>query len=455
MATPDQILRGYNIDRLVNQGNIVDSVDNAHLRVFIPRYPGLKQGRAKIPGNHQGGRLRALRALQDLQNTGSQLLAVAPPILAPLPAAPPAGPTPSFLLPLHIPAPPPLPPPPATTPAVLGLGVIPGPHRPALGLDTMENVADDFINVNFGTANAKVRLDFKFGTAPKRLAPAETSTTPKIRQRFGRLVRSGARKTADTLSHGTKETFHPFSIYRMSGASALAVLSGLYDQRELFREAVFRADTDLEKIDSITRRPFFNHEALRHVVEEAAIRGVLAQIPPGNHPAGSALKGAHRLIGLWLEYANNNRGPFRTTAQDLFFELNNIGPGAVPPFADINFTRYQAILTGLCLSGVIRFGKDAKRKDTKSKKHLSIAISVLGAAVSGIPVPAVGVIGGVLGALADPIADKVFNSENITPEMLALQATIEDEVVANPGLIIVTEYVYQLSKTVIHCGCSS
>lgn len=83
----------------------------------------------------------------------------------------------------------------------------------------------------------------------------------------------------------------------------------------------------LQNIDKIARPSFFTTDALAHVVEEAAIAGVEAQVA-GNPPANRALSSAHHLMALYLGYAPNENDVFTTQVGNLFNRLNSLVNGS-------------------------------------------------------------------------------------------------------------------------------
>ncbi|KAF8925745.1 hypothetical protein BGZ58_000515 [Dissophora ornata] len=241
--------------------------------------------------------------------------------------------------------------------------------------------------------------------------------------------------------------------YKLSGNATLAVLAGLYDQREVFREASFLCSgDDFKNIDCAVNRRFFQAEALQHVVEEASVIGAMARVE-GNRSANQPLAVAHHLIALDLAYAPNDGHAFISTVNKLFDRLNGMVQNIeILPENSAPFSRYQGTLMGLCLAGVIRLGVNSKERNMKDKGHLVLVINILAAALSGIPVPGIGAATGVLSAIGPALADQIFGGDDATVQIQACILEIDEQVTRDPGVIEVHHFVDSLRNTMTHCG---
>jgi hypothetical protein len=183
-------------------------------------------------------------------------------------------------------------------------------------------------------------LDFKLNTGSPRVARAQIGKEDKFLKVLGKKISRSSLRVKDSLQHGASEALHPLGTYFLKPRIALTALAGIYDQRELFRESVYRCSgEDLRALDGIIRRQFFTRDALCHVVEEAAIRGVMSQ-SPGNPPANGPLVAAHHLLAFSLEHGPMQTDKFGATTNTLFNTLNNLFSDTDMPTKDRLFSCY-------------------------------------------------------------------------------------------------------------------
>jgi hypothetical protein len=76
----------------------------------------------------------------------------------------------------------------------------------------------------------------------------------------------------------------------------------------------------------------------------------------------------------------------------------------------------------------------------------------LGAAIAGLTLPGAGLFSAFLTATSELISSKIFDAKDPSPGIYALGATLEDFIHSNSDEILPEIFVYQLEKTMRHCG---
>lgn len=242
---------------------------------------------------------------------------------------------------------------------------------------------------------------------------------------------------------------HPFSIYSVPAEQALLIMAGAHDCARAFTYILFNLDQEdaiREACKAIKEKPFIGRLSLRRAVKTAAGMGVDAQDPDQPlHDAGTYLYRAHQAIAVYLDGLDELSRANASMAAEAVFRVIPLGNNP-----DDNL--FAGIAAGLCLAGVMRYGKNVLERGKHNEDRFALILTAFGLALGYIPFagPAVS---GVIGLLAPAIAREAFRTKDISEQVVRIGAGIEDRVRASRALFPDwEEFNIQMEKTMRHCG---